>query len=65
VSGFLAWHGLRFVRDSAEFGEMAFESVPLWLTATVLPIAFGLLSLRFLMLAVFHLLRSFDEGAAG
>jgi hypothetical protein len=32
--------------------------VPLWLAASVLPVAFALLSLRYLMLAVFHFRRS-------
>jgi len=59
VSGFLAWQALRFVKDAREYGEIAFSSVPLWLTASVLPIAFTLLSVRYLLLTGFHLRQSF------
>jgi TRAP-type C4-dicarboxylate transport system permease small subunit len=55
VSGFLAWHSWRFVKDASAFDEIAFGSVPLWLTGLVLPIAFGLLAARYLLLASFHL----------
>ena len=62
VSGFLAWQAVRFVKDASAYEEMAFASVPLWLTAAVLPLAFGLLSLRYLLLAGFHLRRSVGPG---
>jgi len=65
VSGFLCWHAVRFVRDAAEFGETAFSSVPLWLTAVVLPLAFGLLCFRYLLLAGFHLRRSVSPETGG
>jgi TRAP-type C4-dicarboxylate transport system permease small subunit len=61
VSGFLAWQAVRFVKDAWIYEEMAFASVPLWLAASILPVAFALLSLRYLLLAVFHLRR----GVAG
>lgn len=62
VTGFLAWHALRFVKDAAEYGETAFGSVPLWLAGSVLPLAFGLLCLRYLLLAYFHLRRALTVG---
>ena len=55
VSGFLAWQAFRFVKDARVYEEIAFSSVPLWLTASVLPVAFGLLSIRYLLLTAFHL----------
>lgn len=58
VSGFLAWQALRFVKDARAYEEIAFASVPLWLTASILPMAFGLLCLRYLLLTGFHLRRS-------
>ena len=63
VSGFLAWQAFRFVKDAWEYEEIAFASVPLWLTASVLPLAFGLLSGRYLLLTGFHLRQSFGEKA--
>lgn len=64
ISGFLAWHGTRFVQDARLYDEVAFGSVPVWITASVLPIAFGLLSLRYLLLTAFHLRRGFSEESA-
>lgn len=64
VSAFLAWHGLRFVRDAHAYHETAFASVPLWLAGSVLPLAFGLLAFRYAVLATFHLRRSGSKGAA-
>lgn len=64
VSGFLAWQAFRFVKDASAYDEIAFGSVPLWLTASVLPLAFGLLCLRYLLLSGFHLRRSFAGGVA-
>jgi TRAP-type C4-dicarboxylate transport system permease small subunit len=58
VSGFLAWHALRFVRDAAAYQETAFASVPMWLTGSVLPAAFALMAFRYLLLAAFHSRRS-------
>ncbi len=58
VAGFLAWQALRFVKDARAFDEIAFASVPLWVTASVLPLAFGLLTMRYLLLTGFHLRRS-------
>ncbi len=59
VSGFLAWQAFRFVKDARAYDEIAFASVPLWVTASVLPLAFGLLTMRYLLLTGFHLRRSF------
>lgn len=65
VSGFLAWQAVRFVKDALTYGETAFASVPMWVTASVLPLAFGLLAVRYLLLTGFHLRRSFGAGVDG
>lgn len=62
VSGFLCWQAVRFIKDALAYGETAFSSVPLWLTGLVLPMAFGLLCARYLLLAAFHLRRGFAGG---
>jgi TRAP-type C4-dicarboxylate transport system permease small subunit len=59
VTGFLSWQAFRFIKDAWTYDETAFASVPLWLAGLVLPIAFGLLSIRYLLLTVFHFRRSF------
>jgi TRAP-type C4-dicarboxylate transport system permease small subunit len=58
VSGFLAWNAVRFIKDALTYGEIAFASVPLWVTASVLPLAFALLFVRYILLAAFHARRS-------
>ncbi len=57
VSGFLAWQAVRFVGDARAYQEIAFASVPLWVTGSILPLAFGLLFVRYLLLAAFHVRR--------
>ena len=59
VAGFLAWQAFRFIKDAWAYEEMAFASVPLWLTASVLPLAFAMLSVRYLLLTAFHFRKSF------
>ncbi len=61
ISGFLAWQAFRFVKDARAYSEIAFASVPLWLTASILPLAFALLSIRYLLLTGFHLRRGFGR----
>ncbi len=61
VTGFLSWHAVRFVLDARAYGEVAFGSVPLWTAAMILPAAFALLAVRYLLLAGFHLRRVFRD----
>lgn len=48
VCGLAAWHGFRFVRMEAEFGGTAFLRVPVWVCQTIIPVAFGVIALRYL-----------------
>jgi TRAP-type C4-dicarboxylate transport system permease small subunit len=59
ASGFLSWQSFRFVKDAWVYSEIAFASVPLWLTASILPLAFALLCVRYLLLTGFHVRRGF------
>jgi TRAP-type C4-dicarboxylate transport system permease small subunit len=52
VSGCLAWHGARFVRSEIEFSSVAFAGIPAWALESVIPVAFGLMAVRFGLLAV-------------
>jgi TRAP-type C4-dicarboxylate transport system permease small subunit len=61
VTAFLAWHAVRFVMDARAYGEIAFGSVPLWAAGLILPAAFALLAVRYLLLAVFHASRIFRD----
>jgi len=44
----LAWHGMRFVLFEREDQTIAFASVPAWWCELIIPIAFGVMALRFL-----------------
>jgi TRAP-type C4-dicarboxylate transport system permease small subunit len=51
VTGLLAYHSWRFVEMEREFETMAFASIPAWMTEIILPVAFGIIALRYLFLA--------------
>lgn len=44
----LTWHGMRFVLFEREDQAIAFASVPAWWCELIIPIAFGVMALRFL-----------------
>ncbi len=44
----LAWHGMRFVLFEREDQAIAFASVPAWMCELIIPVAFGIMALRFL-----------------
>jgi TRAP-type C4-dicarboxylate transport system permease small subunit len=48
VCAALAWHGMRFVLFEREDQAIAFASVPAWLCELIIPVAFGIMALRFL-----------------
>ncbi|GBC63353.1 C4-dicarboxylate ABC transporter permease [Desulfonema ishimotonii] len=47
----VAWHSFRFVRSEVEYGGIAFASVPAWACEAVIPFAFAVIGLRYLLLA--------------
>ncbi len=64
VSLVIAWHAGRFVHSEYIAGSVAFVSVPAWLAELILPLAFGLIALRYLLFVFSHL-RSFLRGNTG
>jgi len=48
VSGVVAYHSYRFVSSEYEENINAFESIPAWVCELIIPIAFALISLRYL-----------------
>jgi TRAP-type C4-dicarboxylate transport system permease small subunit len=46
-----AWHSARFVYSSYEFGDTVMRDVPAWAAQVIMPIGFGLMALRHLILA--------------
>lgn len=55
VCALLAWHSGRFVSDARSFGDLLLGSVPAWWLQAVMPVAFALMSYRYLAHAVHHL----------
>lgn len=52
VCALFAWHSGRFVMSSYEFGDMLMKSTPAWMLQIILPVGFGLMAYRHLVLAV-------------
>jgi TRAP-type C4-dicarboxylate transport system permease small subunit len=43
----LTWQALRFIQSARESGEMAFGALPVWVSASILPLGFTLIALRY------------------
>lgn len=52
VCALFAWHSARFVMGSYEFGDMLMRNVPAWMLQSILPVGFGLMAYRHLILAI-------------
>lgn len=50
----LAWHAMRFVESERLSNEMAFGALPVWMAQIILPVAFSLIALRYLLLLIHH-----------
>lgn len=55
VCGAITWHGIRYVLLEYEFAGTAFADVPTWAVVTILPLAFGLIGLRYALFGVAYL----------
>lgn len=52
ICGLLAWHAWRFVSQSREFEDQLLGNLPAWWFQIVMPVAFALMSWRYLTLLV-------------
>jgi len=52
VCGLFAWHSARFVMGSYEFGDTLMKNTPAWMLQIILPVGFGLMAYRHLILAI-------------
>ncbi len=64
VAAVVAWSALRLMMVDRTAGGMTIGSVPVWLCEAILPVAFAIISLRYLMFAVRHLRSSAAGGEA-
>ena len=55
VAGLIAYHSARFVAMDYQAGMVAFAEVPTWALELVIPVAFGLMAIRYLLRATLHL----------
>ena len=55
VSAVVAWSAFRLVLDDRAAGTTAVAFVPLWVCEVVLPVAFGVIAIRYALYAVRHL----------
>jgi len=47
----LAWHSFRYIQLLNEFEDTVLTSIPAWLVFAVVPVSFGLMAYRFMLLA--------------
>ena len=52
ICALFTWHSARFVMDSYEFGDTLMKNTPAWMLQIILPIGFGLMAYRHLVLAI-------------
>lgn len=52
ICALFAWHSARFVMSSYEYGDMLMRNVPAWTLQIILPVGFGLMAYRHLILAI-------------
>jgi TRAP-type C4-dicarboxylate transport system permease small subunit len=49
VCTMMTWAAVKFVHDDAQIGNRAFLDLPAWILETIIPAAFAIMSLRFLL----------------
>lgn len=52
VCAVVAWYALAFVYSEYGYGTKAFASVPAWLCESIMPVAFALIAVRYLVIGV-------------
>lgn len=52
VCAVMTWAAVKFVRDDAQIGNRTFLDLPTWVLETIIPAAFAIMSLRFLLRAI-------------
>ncbi len=52
VCAAMTWAAVKFVRDDAQIGHRTFLDLPTWILESIIPAAFAVMSLRFLLRAV-------------
>ncbi len=61
ICALLTWHAVRFVHAEWQDGAMLFASLPAWLGEIIIPMGFGIMTLRFLFNTAQQLLQQDSE----
>ncbi len=54
ICALLAWHSLRFLLITYADGDTIFLNFPAWIAQSILPFAFALMAIRFLLMSLSH-----------
>jgi TRAP-type C4-dicarboxylate transport system permease small subunit len=57
ICAIITWHAVRFVHAEWQDGARLFSSLPAWLGEVILPVGFGVMTLRFLFNTALQLLQ--------
>jgi TRAP-type C4-dicarboxylate transport system permease small subunit len=60
VCALLSWHTFRFVYGEWEFGATLFHDIPAWPFEAIIPIAFAIITYRYLLFLFVHGRQAFD-----
>jgi TRAP-type C4-dicarboxylate transport system permease small subunit len=61
VCALMAWAAMKFVHDDAQIGHRTFLDLPTWILESIIPAAFAVMSLRFLLQTIRTLRRDSDR----
>lgn len=57
----MTWFSAQFVWQEREFGDVAFAEIPAWWCESIIPLAFGVIALRYLLAALLNATQSDKE----
>ena len=60
VCAAMTWAAVKFVHDDAQIGHRTFLDLPTWILESIIPAAFAVMSLRFLLRTILALRRDSD-----
>ena len=58
ICGLLTWAGIKFIWFEAQMGGTVFFKLPVWVPELVIPITFGLMTLRYILQLIDEIARS-------
>lgn len=62
ICALMTWHSARFVIMEKADGMAAFFSMPIWVCELIIPFAFGIITIRYLLFFMENLIKIFTPG---